>query len=76
MSAYDWLGSLAVRPLGFLVVGPLAAALGVDVTLWLAAGGLAAATALTLSVPSVRRLGRPEPISELTSADAALAGSD
>ncbi len=77
VSAYDWLGSLAVRPLGFLVAGPLAAALGVDVTLWLAAGGLAAATALTLSVPSVRRLGRSGPNTEPPGADPALAvGSD
>lgn len=73
VSAYDWLGSLAVRPLGFLVAGPLAGAVGVDVTIWLAAGGLAGATALTLTVPSVRRLGRLQPSEEAPAADEAIA---
>ncbi len=28
VSAYDWMGSLALLPLGFAIAGPLAAALG------------------------------------------------
>jgi MFS family permease len=59
VSAYDWLGSIAIRPLGLAAAGPLAALLGVGPTLWLAAAALAATTALTLSMPSIRRLERP-----------------
>jgi MFS family permease len=58
VSAYDWLGSIAMRPLGLAAAGPLAALLGVDMVLWLAAAALAVTTALTLSVPSIRRLER------------------
>lgn len=59
VSAYDWLGSIGIRPLGLAAAGPLAGLLGVGTTLWLAAAALAATTALTLSVPSIRRLERP-----------------
>jgi len=58
VSAYDWLGSIAMRPLGLAAAGPLAGLLGVDLVLWLAAAALAATTALTLTVPSIRRLER------------------
>lgn len=61
VSAYDWLGSIAMRPLGYAAAGPLAALLGVDKTLWLAAAALAAVTAFTLSVPSIRRYERQGP---------------
>jgi hypothetical protein len=56
VSAYDWLGSIAMRPVGYIAVGPVAALVGVDTTLWLGAALLTAAAAITLSVPSIRRI--------------------
>jgi hypothetical protein len=58
VSAYDWLGSLAMRPLGYVAVGPLATLLGVETTLWVAAGTLLAVTAATLALPAIRQLER------------------
>ena len=58
VSAYDWLGSLALRPLGFAAAGPLAALFGVKATLWLAASALVLFTLATLRVPSVREVER------------------
>lgn len=64
--AYDWFGSLALEPLGLLVVGPLAAGIGVSTTLWISAGVLLACQAAVLAVPEVRRLeagtGPPAPL--------------
>ncbi len=37
MSAYDWFGSLAFQPIGLILAGPAAAALGTSTTLWIAA---------------------------------------
>lgn len=58
VSAYDWLGSLVVMPIGFALAGPVAAVAGLDATLIGAAvfmfvGGLGA-----LAVPSVRAVRR------------------
>ena len=36
--SYDALGSFVLIPLGLVVAGPLADAIGADETLWLAAG--------------------------------------
>ena len=56
VSSYDWFGSLAFYPLGLAIWGPVAAVIGVSVSLWLAFG-LAIATTLTLlSVPDIRHL--------------------
>jgi hypothetical protein len=38
VSSYDWFGSLAFSPLGLAIWGPVAAAIGIDVSLWLAFG--------------------------------------
>jgi MFS family permease len=54
--AYDWLGSLALEPVGLALVGPVAAGLGVSTTLWLSAVTLTLLQAAVLLVPSVRRL--------------------
>ena len=60
MSALDWMISLVFMPLGYVLAGPLAEAIGLDLTLALAAGtGLAANIGLLL-VPSVRNLRRIE----------------
>jgi MFS family permease len=71
VSAYDWLGSTALRPIGFALVGPIAVAIGTEATLFGAAALSAISTALVLSVGSVRRLhGRPaEPREDEAEAD-------
>lgn len=56
VSAYDWLGGLAFRPLGLALWGPVAVAIGVSSALWLAfALQLAVATA-ALALPATWRL--------------------
>ena len=47
VSAYDWMGSTALRPLGLAIVGPIAAAVGVKETL-LAAFALTLISSTTL----------------------------
>lgn len=54
--AYDWLGSLALEPLGLALIGPVAAGLGISTTLWISAVVLTLLQAAVLLVPSVRRL--------------------
>jgi MFS family permease len=56
VSSYDWFGSLAFYPLGLAIWGPVAAAIGVDVSLWLAFGLSVAAVLALLAVPDIRRL--------------------
>ena len=60
VSAYDWMGSLAFLPVGYVVAGPLAEAIGVSTTLWIAAGWVGVSTTLTLLVPGVRALRRAD----------------
>ncbi|MBA3347236.1 MAG: MFS transporter [Actinobacteria bacterium] len=62
VSALDWMISLVFMPLGYVLAGPLSEAIGVDLTLGIAAGiGIVANLGLLL-VPSVRNLHRLEPI--------------
>ena len=56
VSAYGSLGSLVLVPIGFALVGPLAEWLGINTLLWLGAAWIVAATAVVLSVPSIRQL--------------------
>jgi MFS family permease len=56
VSSLDWMVSLVFMPLGFTIAGPLSDAIGVDATLWLAAGVSMAATLLALLLPSLREL--------------------
>ena len=56
--SYDALGSFVLIPLGLVVAGPLAEALGADETLWLAAGVVAVCVAGMLLVRDVRTLER------------------
>jgi predicted MFS family arabinose efflux permease len=60
VSAYDWFGSLAFQPLGLVIAGPAAAAIGSSTTLWIAAGVFLVETLAILAIPSVRRL-EPRP---------------
>jgi len=56
VTAYDWLGSLALEPIGLALVGPLAAGIGIPTTLWLGAAMMTLCLLAVISVPSVRRL--------------------
>jgi len=56
VSAYDWFGSMAFRPLGLAIWGPVAAAIGVSVSLWLAFALLLAAAFAPLAVREIREL--------------------
>jgi predicted MFS family arabinose efflux permease len=56
VSAYDWFGSLAFRPLGLIVWGPVAAAAGIDVALWMAFAIQLTAFLVIFAIPDVRRL--------------------
>jgi len=53
VDSYDWFGSIAAQPVGMLIWGPLAAAIGVDTALWLAFG---IQTAIWLSLLAVREV--------------------
>jgi len=54
--AYDWFGSLALAPLGLVLIGPIAAEVGTSPTLWGAAAILLLCQLAVIMVPSVRRL--------------------
>lgn len=56
VSAFDWFGSLAFKPLGLAIWGPVAAAIGLSTALWLAFGLMTVGTLLMLSVRDVREL--------------------
>jgi predicted MFS family arabinose efflux permease len=60
VSSYDWLGSLALLPLGFAVAGPLAAALGARTVLGAGSAAALVMLALALLPRSTREL-RGEP---------------
>ncbi len=54
VSSYDWLISLVMAPLGYLIVGPLAASIGRGPTLTIAALLLGVPAVLVAFLPSVR----------------------
>ena len=60
VSSYDWMGSFALVPLGTMIVGPLAATIGIADTLWLAAGIVVLAATTVLAVADVRRIRQVE----------------
>jgi MFS family permease len=63
VSSYDWFGSLAFYPLGLAIWGPVAAAIGISVSLWLAFGLSVAAILALLTVPDIRQLpAAPAPV--------------
>ncbi|GAA5029321.1 MFS transporter [Streptomyces siamensis] len=59
VSSYDWFGSLAFAPLGLLIAGPIATAVGTSQTLAGCAALIVLATAATLLSPQVRTLRAP-----------------
>ncbi|HXP53685.1 MAG TPA: MFS transporter [Streptosporangiaceae bacterium] len=56
VSAYDWFGSVAFVPVGYLIAAPLASLLGLRTALFFAAAWAAASCAAVLAVPGVRNL--------------------
>jgi len=54
VSSWDYLGSLALQPVGLAISGPVAAAIGLSVTLYGAAGLFALLLIGALAVPTVR----------------------
>jgi len=58
VSAWDWMGSFAFLPLGFILAGPVSGAIGISTTLWISVGYLVVSTLAVLLVPSVRNLRR------------------
>jgi predicted MFS family arabinose efflux permease len=56
VSAYDWFGSLAFRPLGLIIWGPIAAAIGLHTALWVAAVLLFTTILAPLAVREVRTM--------------------
>jgi hypothetical protein len=61
VSSWDYLGSLVLGPIGLAATGPVAFALGVSKTLYVAAGLIVVLTAAVLAVPAVRNFSlRPE----------------
>jgi MFS transporter len=56
VSSYDWFGSLAFRPLGLIVWGPIAAAVGLYEALGVAAGLLLLSILAPLTVREVRTM--------------------
>jgi MFS family permease len=56
VSSYDWFGSLAFYPLGLAIWAPVAAAIGISASLWVAFALAVAAIIALLSVPDIRHL--------------------
>jgi Major Facilitator Superfamily len=59
VSSYDALGSFIFMPLGYAVAGPVAAAIGTDATLVVAAAVEIACLAIILAIPSVWAIRAP-----------------
>lgn len=56
VSAWDWMCSLALWPVGLALAGPVTAAIGLTTTCWLSAGLGLAASLWVLTLRDVRRL--------------------
>ncbi|WDV34172.1 hypothetical protein OIM90_32065 [Streptomyces sp. AD16] len=61
VSSYEWVGSLALNPLGMAVTGVLVALVGPTAILITAAAANLVVRALVLIAPGVRKIGNPKP---------------
>lgn len=61
ISSFDWLGSVALNPIGYALIGPIAALIGTTETLIVAAVLNIAVCVSVLLVPSVRHIGMSAP---------------
>jgi MFS family permease len=60
VSSYDWAGSVMVLPLGYILVGPIADAIGAEATLLGAAAWTVFSSFAILIIPSVRNVRRSD----------------
>jgi MFS family permease len=58
LSSFDWFGSVALNPIGYALIGPLANTLGVSRTLYLAAAVNGLISTTVAATPAIRRLER------------------
>ena len=56
ISSFDWFGSVALNPIGYILVGPLSELVGVAGALYLSAAVNVTATLAVLAMPSVRAI--------------------
>ena len=56
VSAYNWLGSMALQPVGLAVWGPIALAIGYDAAMWVAFAAMVLSGLALLAVRDVRTL--------------------
>jgi MFS family permease len=59
VSSFDWLGSIALNPIGYALIGPLSAVLGERETMGYAAVLLSLSIFLPMTIPAVRALRIP-----------------
>ncbi|MGH8836423.1 MAG: hypothetical protein ACRDWG_15720, partial [Actinomycetes bacterium] len=71
VSSYDWLGSLAFNPVGFALIGVLAATYGAAPVLTVVVVVHLVIHAVLLAMPSIRAVGRPEAVLRRPDGDAA-----
>ena len=58
VSAWDWMGSFAFMPLGFVLAGPVSEQIGISTTLWIGVVWCTLSTAVVAAVPGVRKVRR------------------
>jgi predicted MFS family arabinose efflux permease len=56
VSAYDWFGSMALTPVGYVLAGLAGAAIGFSATLWIVAAFFAFSAPVVAALPSVREI--------------------
>jgi len=56
VSAYDWFGSLVFLPLGYAIVGPVAASVGTRAVFFTGSAYLLVTTFAILLIPAVRHM--------------------
>ncbi len=56
VSSYDWFGSFIFYPVGLAIWGPIATAIGIHTSLWIAFGLFVCSILALIAVPAVRRL--------------------
>ena len=76
VSAWDWMGSLALLPLGYLIAGPLAAAFGARVVLGIGSAIGLGLLLLALTSRSVRELRDPASAEQVPRQIAVEAGGE
>ncbi len=62
ISSFDWIGSVALNPIGYLLIGPIAAAIGTSEALLVAGVLNIAACVSVVLVPSVRGIRMDPPV--------------